>query len=185
MHGNAYVLVPTKSSKTSEEARQYVKSYLEKNHFCSPSGRWDHNPVDYFVIGGRWSGKLTEAHVDEKKIKKFWAACRRKGIGRTMSNKCSQQKEAEAIFLKIFSDFDLNTMPCLFFRDSYERKGFSDDAMIVDEIIWAKIIEPGLEADLMDGGAVIHTQTNNKYETKLDKNDVIGKCWCVVIDFHC
>lgn len=184
MHCSAYVLVPTKSAKTSEEARHYVTTYLKKNHFCSPSGRWDYNPIDSVVIGGRWSGKLTEAHLDDKKVRKFWSACRKKGVSRMMNNKSNQQKTGEALFAKFFPEIDLSRMPCLFFRDSYGQNGFFDDAMIVDEVIWEKIIEPALEADLMDGGAVIHTQTKNESETKLKKNDVVGKCWCVVIDFH-
>ncbi|MCG3204311.1 MAG: hypothetical protein KCHDKBKB_01026 [Elusimicrobia bacterium] len=187
MHNSAYLLIPLRSAVSSEAARRYAKTYLEQNNFARPSGRWDQNPIDSYVIGGRWSGLLTQVHLDRVKLKKFWKQFEKKGLGwvsRTVPAKVQRQK-AEALFYRYFPDFDTEKIPCPVYRDSYVREGFHDDAMIVDEIIWEKIIEPGLESELLEGGAILHANSDSAYESELVKEEVISKCWCVVIDFHC
>ncbi len=44
---------------TSEQARDYVSQWLLDEHFVS-GGRFCQGWCDWFVIGGRWSGILTE-----------------------------------------------------------------------------------------------------------------------------
>jgi len=64
MHYAAYALIPADLASTSAEARRQAHSYLMNNEFVGGEGRWGRGISDWFVVGGRWSGRLTMLHLD-------------------------------------------------------------------------------------------------------------------------
>ncbi|MBN1687978.1 MAG: hypothetical protein JW893_02665 [Candidatus Omnitrophica bacterium] len=187
MHFTAYVLIPLEKATTSAEARHQASAYLVDNEFVGGEGRWGSGISDWFVIGGRWSGSMTMARLDKKKLKRFWTRFEKQKLG--WSGKGIDDNERKnkisALFLKYFPDFDVQKTPCPPTRSPYSDSGYEDDAVIVDDLIWDEIIIPGLKKSLLEGGAIIHVDGCEESESDLDKEKIVGQCWCVVIDFHC
>ena len=69
MHSTAYVLIPLENAFTSAEARRQASVYLLKNEFVGREGRWGRGDIDWFVIGGRWSGSMTMIRLENKILK--------------------------------------------------------------------------------------------------------------------
>ncbi len=187
MHYAAYVLIPVEKAATSDEARRQASNYLMENEFVGGEGRWGSGVSDWFVIGGRWSGSMTLAHLDKKKLSRFWARFEKQKLGWSGKgiDDNERKKKISDLFLKYFPDFDVQQFPCPPTRSPYSDAGYEDDAMIVDEIIWNEVITPGLKKSLLEGDAIIHVDGCDESESELDKEKVVGKCWCVLIDFHC
>ena len=187
MHCKLYILLPKDQASNSEQARIRVSDYLDENNFCIESGgRWGGGIGDWFVIGGRWSGDLTVIKLDHEKYKKFWDEVVAKNLHLTSKNtsKEKQDGDIQRIFKNYFPEFDHKTVSFPVCRNQYQDIGYEDDAQIVDEEIWNRALAPGLKNDLYHGGAVIHTEGIEELEAGLMKDEVVGKCWCVVVDFH-
>lgn len=187
-HFSMYLLLPKDGLETSEEARDEAERYLVSNHFVSDEGgRWNNAPSDWFVIGGRWSGELTVAHLDPTKWEKYCKAVKKKLLRATgpghMEKEQENRKRATAMFHKRFPDMVGVESP--YTRDGYATSGYEDDAMILDDAVWEKLIKPGLGVDLHKGGAVVHAGDFEGMEEDIVKEDVVGKCWVCTVDFHC
>lgn len=185
-----YIVVSRQQASSSEKARRYVKDFLEKNHFTSKAGRWNPNPIDSFVIGGGWSGSLTVAHLDETKLQKFSRQYAKAGhsIYDPKADATKKANKIATLFQKHFPDLDTSQFPCPFNRDPWEELGYFDDAMIVDEVLWEKIIKPRLGKSLFHsdgGGGVIKLESDRPYESDLCEEEIVGRFWCVVITFYC
>jgi len=176
MHQLLYVLVPTDEASTSEEARNLAMGFLDAEGFCGDSTLFRRPPADWFVIGGRYSGELTRLHLDRDK----WRAYQRelndwRGHGGSEGGK--------ALFREIFPDFE-GQLP-IFRNDTYAPLGQEDDAQIVDEVLFRYLhglLQYPLDtADILGGPCVVNL--DDPYETVHAEN-IIGKSWVVVVDFH-
>jgi hypothetical protein len=136
-----YVLVPKDRAETSEEARNFVVDWLTDNGFTA-EGHFVNGIADYFVIGGRWSGKL-------------------------LTLKGNPPRDVD--------DF------------SIPFEGHEDDAMIVDEELYQKVIAGNLASDdpgsLYEGGKVIDVEYFENGKDTTPENTIDRK-WIVVVDFH-
>jgi len=183
MHGRLFVLTDKKNAKTSDEARHFVYQYLCDHDFASPS-RFHESPIDWFVIGGRWSGELTRLQMDRDKLAQFEVEFEK--LYGWYINKDNDEKkryaQAEPLFKKYFPDFK-GIMP--YWRDSYQIYGYEDDAQIVNEELF-KILRTFINIDedkeaLLDSEGFVYLDKPN---IELKKEEIVGKTWAVVIDFH-
>lgn len=182
MHMKLLVIVPKECAESSEDARDYVSSYLNDNGFAGDGGRFNSPVADWYVIGGRWSGCLTKARLDKEKVKAFDKEFEEK-YGYWINSQNSEEKrrgQAQELFNKYFPDFK-GLMP--FWRDSYNDSGAEDDAQIVDEELWEKAIKDcdlNETPDYYSGNACILADCGYDVVTK---ESAIGN-WIVVVDFH-
>lgn len=179
MHFVLYVMTDKANAKTSMKARSYVYDWLEREGFASEGTRFSSGICDWYVIGGRWSGEFTKKSLDDSKIQAFEKEFEKKHGFWTNGkiSKTDRLEQSKKLFSKYFPDFD-GVIP--YWRDDYASHGAEDDAVIVDEDIYKKIVKNGRAGDISDGGAVIDTD-----DYCGEKKDIVGKKWIVVIDFHC
>jgi len=179
MHYRYLVTIPKDKAKDSADARRCVNSFLEEEGFCS-QGRFSSGMADSFVIGGRWSGELTSMCLDQEKLKKvneelgedhFWFGG--KG-GMTKEKRLEQYKK---VFMKHFPDFN-GILPL--WRDSYNPDGMEDDAKIIDEVLWNNLMEKVIK----ENNEEHFSDMEYELDSSAKKEDVVGKYWVVVVDYH-
>jgi len=177
MHTRMLATFAAEHAATSAEAREYASSYLSDNGFVAEEGRWSHGMSDWFVIGGRWSGHLSRALLDQKKLRKVDATFeRRHGWwigGKDGVTEAQRLEQYAAIFREAFPDFT-GTIPA--WRDQYRSLGYDDDAMLVTPALYDGCLK----------------EFEGQYETEgfcdLEFDAVapafVGKKWVVVVDYH-
>lgn len=184
MHYRFFVLFDKSKATTSLEAREWVKDTLENAPgFLQADGEYNFSPsfADWFVIGGRWSGELTEAHLDQEKLKAFHQEFDNKKLGwinNSDKKEASQKSKTKKLFKKYFPEF---TGEIPIYRDTYISLGNPDDAMIVDKKIYENILKqyegeykpPGEDEGIvnLDGDEILPETT-------------VGLKWIVVVDYH-
>lgn len=181
MHARLLVIVDKEEVKTSEEAQQLAFEVLCSENFVGEGSRFGSPVGDWMVNGGRWSGELTKARLDKNKLEAFEKEFGDKygwWVGKDVSE-TDRQKQAEELFRKHFPDFK-GKIP--YWRDTYAKEIFEDDAQIVDEELWTKLLEECDRDDSPDyynGNALIHIREWDGVE----KERAMGN-WVVVLDFH-
>jgi len=185
MHYLLYVLTKKENSETSADARSDVYSALCDNGFTGDSSRF-HSPIaDWFNIGGRWSGELVKAHLDEKMLKSF--NIEYDSVVKNIAS--SDKKKRQAALKRLFKDFFPDFKGSIPIERNDTQDGYEDDAMIVDKEIWKKCLEKGLLIeDYYEGGKAIFLEGEDQYawdDGSMMIEHVIGKYWCVIVDFHC
>ena len=181
MHANIYVMTDKENAKTSAEARAFAFGYLQQQGFAGEGTRFSCPIADWFVVGGRWSGEFTKQTLDKDKIQAFEKEFEKK-YGYWINKSVSQddrRKQSEKLFKEYFPDFD-GKMP--YWRNGYNEMGADDDAVIVNNAIYTKIVKAGMKNGIEDGGAVV--DTNGWDVCNMKKKDIVGKKWIVVVDFH-
>ncbi len=187
MHALLYVLCPKDGLADSEAARKHVYNWLSDNGFTGNGGLFQNYFADWFVVGGRWSGELTSVQMDQEKLTAlnkefnekfgFW-------INKDITEQMRQDQYRE-LTKKYFPDYQ--GLPWAF-RDSYQEDGYEDDAQIVNQLIYDRIIKDNLldqinQEKLWNGGAVIATDMHEK-EFSRKPDALIDKYWAVVVDYH-
>jgi len=190
MHALLNVLVETDECETSEEARDYVDSWLVENGFSGEGSMFSCPPADWFVIGGRWSGENLEKLLNkikydgwQKRIEKRLPAA----LGPDHQKiEDRNNKLARRHFKMVFPGYLSKNDGAPGYRDGYASDGCEDDAMVVNERLWDKLIEPGLAIhDFHEGGSVIQIPDGPEPKwNDFKKADIVGKYWNVIVDFH-
>ncbi len=202
MHYLMYALLDKSQAQNSEDARTEANSILsDDDSFVGEGGRFGSPVADWFVIGGRWSGDLAQHLVDGdffKEVKK--RVPHDSKFGFTTKDVADHKAEFQKIWEELGGK-DANP----YNRDQYEHGGADDDAMIVNEKVWEKIILPILNnkkeydrqysqvvrkndynspepilADIGEEGDVLF----NDKDIKNVKKSIVGKKWIVVVDYH-
>jgi hypothetical protein len=182
MHTKLIVLTDKDGNKTSQDARQAVNTALMAQGFAGEGGMFSSPPADWFVIGGRWSGELTMARLDQEKLKAFWQEFERLELGWTGKDKPEkdQKNKTAELFKQFFPDFQ-EQLPV--WRDAYAPLGFEDDAQVLDKTLFdyvRKLTQYPDSGDLCDGNCFVDLDDTDSELTE----DAIGKKWVVVVDFH-
>jgi len=176
MHYRMFVTLSKESANTSWDARNFVRDYLLEEGFSSQDGRWKCGPADWFVIGGRWSGELTRALLDPDKLQALHQEFEEKHGwwvgGEERITEDQRRREYEDLFAKYFPDFQ-GEVPG--WRDQYEDLGYEDDAMLLDERLYALIAEH-------EGKEEGEGYCDVDWEPVSQK--MVGNKWIVVVDYH-
>lgn len=176
-----YVLSDKEKYSTSEEARLGTMQQLLSEGF-NATQTFASGIADWFVVGGRWSGELIRIHLDQKKLEKCDKEFEKK-YGWFTNGKIGKEKRQEQ-YKKLFKKyFPTYKGECLQWRNSYNETGYIDDGMIVNDLMYEKIIKDGLDKDYYDGGKVVDMMYEEQGIETTPEN-TIDKKWIVVIDFH-
>ncbi len=180
MHTRMLVTINKDSLETREAAKQAVVNYLEAEGFCG-RGRFGHGYADWFVVGGRWSGELTRAHLDPQKVVDVEQALQEAGE-KWMQEAGSYDEFCQKMELEILPRFlseaevPLDLRP-LWSRDTFLLlEGYADDAMVVDQAIYDRLLA--------------EYQGISENEFVLDINyeamspAMIGRKWVIIIDYY-
>jgi len=174
MHHRLLVTLCLPTGATSKAARQAVYDILiADNSFISEGGRFGHSLCDWFVVGGRWSGLFTETLLGQE-YQDALAALRASFARMSPSeeNRELHRKAAEALWCEHGgSGMRPET------RDSYEELGYSDDAVLVTQPLYAAFL-----ADYQDRGG--DSQEYVDLDGDEVQTDFVGRKWLVVVDYH-
>jgi len=176
MHVRYFVTFNKEEAETSLEARSYAMDYLQENNFVG-QGRWGGGLADWFVIGGRWSGVLTLALLNQDKVTKvqqefenmhgWWVG------GKEHVTEEQRREQMKTIFYREFPDFT-GEMP--YWRNQYEAYGYEDDAMILTPGLYDALLKP------YEGQVESEHHADIEYEPV--SPGMVGKKWLVVVDYH-
>ena len=163
----------------SEEARNSAYSQLmNDNSFCGEGGRFGATLCDWFVIGGRWSGKLRKAI-----------------LGQAYHEALEQE----------FPEFSRGDIPLLLLeehkaglnqlwhriggtgshplaRSGYDHFGGDDDAMLIDPFLYDRFLKPYASCTDIIGDNELPDFADLDGD-EVDKS-FIGRKWLVVVDYH-
>lgn len=161
-------------AETSEDARHHVYDQLINDPtFVNAGGRFGASIADWFVIGGRWSGELAEARLKTpfyEQAKSLFA--NPDAFGYSMQEVKEKEPELQALWERL-GGTDTNPMN----RDTYLSYGYEDDAQIVDQALYDKLIK---EYEGSDGDDLAFVDLN----WDIVSPEYIGKKWLVVVDYH-
>jgi len=173
MHNRLYITFNKDLAKNSQEARDYAyNSLVDDSSFCGEGGRFNSPMADWFVIGGRWSGHLSEKALNIDFYKEVVKIIKPEhDIGFSTQEIKDNKSKIEALWRKLGGKGKSS-----FNRDRYVQTGSKDDAMIVDKVLYKKCLKEfeGFETD--ESFADLDWEEVSK--------DFIGKKWIVVIDYH-
>lgn len=176
MHVRFLVTFDKDKADTSLEARSYVTDYLQESGFAA-QGRWGCGLADWFVIGGRWSGELTRALLNQEKLaqveKEFEATHGWWVGGQERVTEAQRREQMKAIFDRAFPDFT-GLMP--YWRNPYQDEGYEDDAMVLTQALY--------DALLKDYAGKDESEHHADLEYEPVSPAMVGKKWLVVVDYH-
>lgn len=185
MHNLLLALTTNQEGDTSETVRSRVYNHLldDSSFLSEGGGHFGGSVADWFVIGGRWSGELTESLLDQEKLEKFYKDFEDKH-GWWTSRDVSQddrRKQAAEMFKQYFPDFK-GELPV--WRDSYSQEGYSDDAALLTPELYKALGLEKYEGDdtARDKEWNMPVFVDIEYDV-LDKS-AIGSKWVVIVDYH-
>jgi len=116
MHFLSFLIVKADSR---EEAIGRARDFLEK---------YQNQVWDWYVIGGRWSGYITQSNLDQATYEQFSKEFRENALGFISKDnpECKQRKRAHELFMKYFPNFE-GDIPI--YRDPYLHDGYLDDVV--------------------------------------------------------
>lgn len=191
----SYVLVPVSKAKSSLEARRYAFEILSDDPtFVGEEGRFATPVCDWFVIGGRWSGRL-----HPKKLRKnFYNQVRRllDIVSPYMPDSSFVEEHYEELDTIWGQLGGINSS--LLTRDRTHILGQEDDACMIDNRLAEKLNfflhendEYGIDGCYLTERVwwrpikVISLDENLDMLPELENfHALIGKYWVVVIDYH-
>lgn len=134
MHKGVILLV---KAPNPEYAKRKVQEFMDGYY----NDVWD-----WYVVGGRWSGTLSEEMLDEEKRNIFWEQFRELRLGWTnLENPVTDQRNrAHNLFKSIFPEWNEEEVPIPVYRDSYNSEGEVDDVMVLGNCL--PVVESWLEA---------------------------------------
>jgi len=173
MHYLMLVTLGTAAAATSLDARRQAQAeLLNDDSFCGEGGRFGSPLCDWFVIGGRWSGRLKQTLLGEP----YQAA-----LGRDFPEIAAGWYPTSLVdthrdrLNRLWRQFG-GTGPSPLVRSSYDHLGCDDDAMVVDRALYDGFL------------AGYHGESDRSEFADLDNESVdetfIGRKWLVVVDYH-
>ena len=173
MHSLYFVKIPKKDVTTGEDAILVAEKVLDQEGFASEGGYFNCSKSDWYVVGGRWSGKLQELKLGinfSKEVKKKIKP--KDSFGFSSSEIEKNKDKIDKIWRKLGGHWESP-----FDRDDYSHEGYPDDAMRIDKDILKSLKAEYKDVEVYDSNDIY------EYSVKdLDKNS-IGD-WLVTIDYH-
>lgn len=180
MHYLYFVKIKNEEGMTSENARREAYSQLENNDFAGEGGYFNNSKADWFVIGGRWSGELTQIQLARDFYKEAKELIKPKENWGISDDEVKQhEKELQALW-KDMGGKDKHP----YNRDNYDTYGAEDDAQIITpELLKALKKAHGKTNKYGDSVEVFDPEEQEEYTINQLTKDCIGD-WLVVIDYH-
>jgi len=164
---------------TSEAARDAVYDQLmDDPTFCGDGGRFCSMMCDWFVIGGRWSGFLSEALLGDAYQDALKQEFPEFAKAYYPADLPARHKDGLDKLWQRLGGTGANPLT----RSSYDHYGAADDAMLVSQPLYDRFLKPVAgHAQSLDGSSFGDF-------VDLDYDDVdeafIGRKWLVVVDYH-
>jgi hypothetical protein len=179
MHHLILVTLSLDDIGTSDKARDSAYARLsDDDSFVGEGGRFGSPLADWFVIGGRWSGKLPKAIMGQPYQDAMEREFPELTAGYFASSLLEDRKERLDLLWQRLGGTGMHPLS----RSGYDHHGAQDDAMIVDQFLYDHFLKPYAGAGAMIG--------DNKLTdfADLDGDEVdesfIGRKWLVVVDYH-
>jgi hypothetical protein len=172
MHYLMLVTLAMPNGATSLDARkQAMERLLADDSFCGEGGRFGSPLCDWFVIGGRWSGRLQKALLGDAYQTAFGQEFPDMASGWFSSSLVDKHHDQLNQLWQRFG----GTGKHPYNRDGYDHLGCEDDAMPVNQALYDLFLakDPGKSCETF---------------ADLDDEPVdetfIGRKWLVVVDYH-
>lgn len=178
MHYRMLVTVSMPEGATSDDARQNVwQTLLVDQSFCGEGGRFGTPLCDWFVIGGRFSGVLSETLIGES----FKAAV----IARfpQMAEAwwpCNLLEHHSAELTALWREHG-GISPSPYERDNIDDYGHTDDAMPVCARLYKALLSAYEDHDTFNGDFQCEFAD---LDGEVVDPSFIGRKWLVVVDYH-
>jgi hypothetical protein len=178
MHYRMLVTLAQEPGETSLQVRSRVFNLLMQDpSFCGEAGRFASPLADWFVIGGRWSGCLTEAFLAKEydlQLKQRFPK-----LAGEWYREADAKAHAPALDA-LWAEFGGHG-PSPFNRGSYEQHGYDDDAQLLTRELYAALLaEYEGEPHHRDG---CHCRFLDLDDEPID-DTFIGRKWLVAVDYH-
>ena len=69
MHYLLFVTTDKENAETSQDARSHVYNWLYEQDYVGEGTRFNSCYADWLVIGGRWSGHITQELLNKEQLK--------------------------------------------------------------------------------------------------------------------
>lgn len=178
MHYLMLVTARLPNGSTSEDARCKVRdALLRDDSFCGSGGRFGYSLCDWFVIGGRWSGKLAYMHIGQ----------RLQSALHTRFPQLREKDSPESIAKQHRAEFDAiwescgGTAPNPYARTGYEELGHLDDAQLLTRELYDALLSK------FEGESSVQNESHCEFvdlEGESLSTDFIGRKWLIVVDYH-
>jgi hypothetical protein len=174
MHHLYFAKISKKQVKTSEEAITEAVSGLDRNQFCGDGGYFTSHKSDWYVVGGRWSGILSEIDLDIDFLKEVKSILNIKDFI-SMKDIDDNEDKIQKLWEKLGGVG----------KNSLSRKGgnHSDDAFIIKSKLLKKLQKRFEKEDI----EVAIFDEDGSMESEITINDLNEKDygdWLIVIDYH-
>lgn len=177
-------------TKIKEDARRRAFNILEENNFASDSnGYWGSSKGDWFVIGGRWSGLMTQKSDAYKKAQKLIKPLLEENFKENNEKienlltylNINEHVVSSELKNKIDKIFIKETgLP--YFRNTYDHFGYTDDVFEITKenlAILKKDYADCEVAEIEDEGDWVETE----YPVEKLTEEDIGS-YLVIVDYH-
>jgi hypothetical protein len=178
MHYRMLITLAVIGGESSLDARTRAYDHLlSEPGFAGESSRFNSPIADWFVIGGRWSGFLSETSIGEAYRARLKERFPQVTGAFYFSKDVEPHREAiDALWRECGGQ---GTAP--FYRCPYDDLGQVDDALILDQTLY--------DALLIDyAGASEYREGGHCYYADLDGEPLgpsfISRKWLIVIDYH-
>jgi len=197
MHYRVLVTIDKEKCRNSEHARKHAyKQLLNDPSFVGEGGRFGSPCSDWFVIGGRWSGFLSEhtwakevvAQIEQMEVEinrpdgvQVYARGQSGGPPDMVAAREELQRKAEAAYSEAIPD-EYRDKGLKYDRDTYQEYGYEDDALIVTQPIYDALLAQ------YEGHDLFRDKDGDPRFVDLDWDDVgeafVGTKWLIVVDAH-
>jgi len=178
MHHLMFVTLSLENGN-SEAARDAVYDRLMKDAtFCGDGGRFCSMMCDWFVIGGRWSGFLSETLLGDRYQDALKQEFPEFAKGCYPADLLARHKDGLDKLWHRLGGAGANPLT----RSFYDHYGAEDDAMLVNRPLYDHFLKPFAgSADNFDGSSFGNFVDLDFEEVE---ESFIGRKWLVVVDYH-
>jgi len=178
MHHLMLVTLSLENGASAEARDSAYDQLMDDNSFCGDGGRFGSPLADWFVIGGRWSGLLSETLLGDRYQDALKQEFPDFAKGLYPAELPKLHKDGLDKLWHRMGGTGANPLT----RSSYDLYGAKDDAMLVSQPLYDRFLKPVAgNADNFDGDA-FGDFVDLDFE-EVDES-FIGRKWLVVVDYH-
>jgi hypothetical protein len=185
MHSLYFVITPHADGVSSREVLNEVERILDNEDFVFSDKLWSGGKCDWYGIGGRWSGLLSELTWAKMAVAEILKLEQKNdvqinGVFYGDSDKSLKQKEIQEQAEQIWNkhkpkEYLLTT----YYRNQFENTPQDDDAMIITPELWHKLKETYNDVEVYD------SENHQEFTiSSVTDDDLYIAKWITVVDYH-